>query len=190
MIVRGTSTHLIGQHAGSRATTKFVFLEIVFRLEAKIIKLKAGCGGFICQYAKALPANIIVLLAPPWKLFFLPRSHLALRSANFNNKYYATSALNKKTNRAELHKTISPPPLQTNKKANAQLETPKAQTSPLSPPLFAQTQNRSNTKPASSNFFITQTKRCESPTGNFESKTPKNSVSPTLIKQTDRTVPC
>jgi hypothetical protein len=67
VVVRGTSTHLIGQH--SRATTKFVFLEIVFRLEAKIIKLKAGYGFFLCQCAKAFPANIIVLLAPPWKLF-------------------------------------------------------------------------------------------------------------------------
>ena len=67
MIVRGTSAHLIGQH--SRATTKFVFLEIVFRLEAKIIKLKAGHGGFLCQCAKAFPANIIVLLAPPESYF-------------------------------------------------------------------------------------------------------------------------
>jgi hypothetical protein len=62
-LVRGTSTHLIGQH--SRATTKFVFLEIVFRLEAKIIILKAGHGVFLCQCAKAFPANIIVLLVTP-----------------------------------------------------------------------------------------------------------------------------
>jgi hypothetical protein len=46
-----------------------VFLEIVFRLEAKMTKLKAGCGAFLCQRAKAFPANMIVLLVPPWKLF-------------------------------------------------------------------------------------------------------------------------
>ena len=69
MIVRDTPMHLIGQH--SRATTKFVFLEIVFRLEAKIIKLMAGSnsghGGFLCQCAEAFPENIIVLLPPPLK---------------------------------------------------------------------------------------------------------------------------
>jgi hypothetical protein len=62
MIVRGTSAHLTGQQ--SRATTKFVFLGIVFRLKAKIIKLKAGYGVFLCQFAKAFPANITVLLVP------------------------------------------------------------------------------------------------------------------------------
>ena len=80
MIARGASTHLIGKH--SRATTKFAFLDIVFRLEAKIIKLKAGHGSFLCcQCARAFPVNIIVLLAPPLKAILLPRSHLALRSA-------------------------------------------------------------------------------------------------------------
>jgi hypothetical protein len=84
MIVRGTSTHLIGQH--SRATTKFVFLEIVFRLEAKTTKLKAGHGVFLCQCAKAFPANIVVFLAPPLKAILLPRSYLALRSANEDSR--------------------------------------------------------------------------------------------------------
>jgi hypothetical protein len=63
MIVQGTSVHLIGQH--SQATTKFVFLEIVFRLKAKLIKLKAGHGGFLRQFAKAFPENIIDLLPLP-----------------------------------------------------------------------------------------------------------------------------
>ena len=43
-----------------------MFLEIVFRLEAKIIKLKAGHRFFLCQCAKAFPANII-FVAPPLK---------------------------------------------------------------------------------------------------------------------------
>jgi hypothetical protein len=47
-----------------------VFLEIVFRLEAKIIKLKAGCGVFLCQRAKAFPANITVLLVSPLEAIF------------------------------------------------------------------------------------------------------------------------
>ena len=43
---------------------KIVFLEIVFHLEAKIIKFKVGYGVFLCQCAKAFPGNIIVLLRP------------------------------------------------------------------------------------------------------------------------------
>ena len=62
MVVRGTSGDLIGYH--SRATAAFVFLEIVFHLEAKIIKFKVGYGVFLCQCAKAFPGNIIVLLRP------------------------------------------------------------------------------------------------------------------------------
>jgi hypothetical protein len=43
--VQGTSAHLIGKHI--RATTKFMFLGIVFHLEA--IKLKAGHGCGRCS---------------------------------------------------------------------------------------------------------------------------------------------
>ena len=43
---------------------KIVFLEIVFHLEAKIIKFKVGYGVFLCQCAKAFPGNIMVLLRP------------------------------------------------------------------------------------------------------------------------------
>jgi hypothetical protein len=84
MIVRGTSARLIGQH--SRAAI-IMFLEIVFRLEARMIKLKAGHGGFLYQCAKAFPANVIFFVPPapppaPWlKAILTPRSYLALRSA-------------------------------------------------------------------------------------------------------------
>ena len=43
---------------------KIVFLGVVFHLEAKIIKFKAGCGVCLCQCAKAFPGNIMVLLRP------------------------------------------------------------------------------------------------------------------------------
>jgi hypothetical protein len=42
-----------------------VFLEIVFHLEANIIKLKAGHGGFFYQRAKAFSANAILLPHSP-----------------------------------------------------------------------------------------------------------------------------
>jgi hypothetical protein len=78
MIVRGTSAHLIGQH--NRATTKFVFLEIVFRLEAEITKLKVGHGGFPLSVRQGLPGKHNCFVGPPLKAILLPRSYLALRS--------------------------------------------------------------------------------------------------------------
>jgi hypothetical protein len=73
MIVRGTSAHLIGQH--SRATTKFVFLEIVFRLKAKII-IEGGARGFSLSVRQGLSGKYNCFVAPPLKAI-LPPAHRA-----------------------------------------------------------------------------------------------------------------
>jgi hypothetical protein len=58
-----------------------VLLETVFRLEAKIIKLKAGCGGLSLSVRQGLSGKHNCFIAPPLKAILLPCSYLALRSA-------------------------------------------------------------------------------------------------------------
>jgi hypothetical protein len=76
----GSSRHTDASHWPTQPSdNKIVFLGIiVFHLEAKIIKLKAGHGGFLCQCAKAFSANMMVLLK--MGAILLPRPPLALRS--------------------------------------------------------------------------------------------------------------
>jgi hypothetical protein len=75
VIVRGTSTHLIGQH--SRATTKFVFLflGIISRLKAEIMKLKAGTG-FSLLVRQGLSGKHNCFVGGPLKAILPLHSHL------------------------------------------------------------------------------------------------------------------